>query len=121
MPIIEIKRILCPADFSDCSRHALEHAVVLCGHDTITVEYLPVHIRTAPRTPDSFCGEGQGSRTRDLIVQALEKTAWNKKRAARILGIDRKTLYRNIAKYRIPVPSRDESTPWSGGGHTLLS
>jgi nucleotide-binding universal stress UspA family protein len=29
--MIEIRRILCPIDFSDASRHALEHAVVIAG------------------------------------------------------------------------------------------
>jgi nucleotide-binding universal stress UspA family protein len=29
--MVEIRRILCPIDFSDVSRHALEHAVVIAG------------------------------------------------------------------------------------------
>lgn len=29
--MIEIRRILCPIDFSDASRHALEHSVVIAG------------------------------------------------------------------------------------------
>jgi two-component system, NtrC family, response regulator HydG len=40
------------------------------------------------------------SESRD-IMHALEKTAWNKARAARLLGLDRKTLYRKIWKYKI--------------------
>jgi transcriptional regulator of acetoin/glycerol metabolism len=35
------------------------------------------------------------------IQQILRKTDWNKAKAARLLGVDRKTLYRKIAKYRI--------------------
>ena len=45
---------------------------------------------------------------RQSIIHALEKTGWNKKRAARLLNIDRKTIYRNIAKYQIPVPPDDD-------------
>ena len=29
--MVEIRRILCPTDFSDSSRHALEHAIVIAG------------------------------------------------------------------------------------------
>jgi len=29
--VVEIRRILCPTDFSDISRHALEHAIVIAG------------------------------------------------------------------------------------------
>jgi transcriptional regulator of acetoin/glycerol metabolism len=35
------------------------------------------------------------------ILNALEKTAGNKSRAARLLGIDRKTLYRKMERYNI--------------------
>jgi nucleotide-binding universal stress UspA family protein len=51
-PMIEIKRSLCPIDFSDCSRHALEHAVVLARwyESTITV----FHAFAIPMTPVSL-------------------------------------------------------------------
>ena len=29
--MVEMRRILCPTDFSDVSRHALEHAIVIAG------------------------------------------------------------------------------------------
>ena len=29
--MVKIRRILCPTDFSDGSRHALEHAMVIAG------------------------------------------------------------------------------------------
>jgi transcriptional regulator of acetoin/glycerol metabolism len=35
------------------------------------------------------------------ILKALEKTAGNKAKAARLLGIDRKTLYRKMERYEI--------------------
>ena len=89
--------------------HALEHAFVLCDQNTITVDYLPSHVREAspiqkdPPTPVSYYGRTDDARPQ-AILQALEKTAWNKQRAARLLGIDRKTLYRNLSKYRIATP-----------------
>ena len=37
--------------------------------------------------------------TKDLILQTLEKTNGNKRKAAEILGISRNTIYRTLAKY----------------------
>ena len=55
--MIEIRRILCPTDFSDFSRHALEHAVAIARwyESTITVLHVfstaPV-AAYAPAAPD---------------------------------------------------------------------
>ncbi len=35
------------------------------------------------------------------ILEALDKTGWNKAKAARLLGIDRVTLYRKIKRYNL--------------------
>lgn len=87
-------------------QYALEHAFVLCGdRAVISVDHLPLHIRDVRVRESSRTRVASFGTTKDgkpaAIVQALEKTAWNKQGAARLLGIDRKTLYRNIAKYRI--------------------
>jgi transcriptional regulator of acetoin/glycerol metabolism len=41
------------------------------------------------------------SNEREAIIQALEKTGWNKAKAARLLGIDRTTIYQKIKKFCI--------------------
>jgi transcriptional regulator of acetoin/glycerol metabolism len=41
---------------------------------------------------------------RSLIERALEETNWDKKKAARRLGIGRTTLYSKLKKYRIAKP-----------------
>ena len=81
--------------------HALEHAAVLCREETICRRHLPPGFGTLPssRPADPLASEGDAART---ILQALRKTAWNKAKAARLLGIDRKTLYRQISKHGIP-------------------
>ncbi|MCD6486789.1 MAG: sigma-54-dependent Fis family transcriptional regulator, partial [Syntrophobacterales bacterium] len=38
---------------------------------------------------------------REEILTVLDKTFWNKAKAARLLGIDRSTLYRKIHKYQL--------------------
>ena len=39
----EIKRVLCPVDFSDASRHAVEHAIVIAGWYKSRITALHVH------------------------------------------------------------------------------
>lgn len=40
---------------------------------------------------------------RDLIVSTLEKVRFNKSKAAKILNVDRKTLYNKMKQYNIPL------------------
>jgi nucleotide-binding universal stress UspA family protein len=50
--MIEIRRILCPIDFSDASRHALEHAVALAKwyQSSITAMHV-LHVQLFPQPP----------------------------------------------------------------------
>ena len=76
--------------------HTLEHAFILCRHNIITPEHLPPEVKkTIPKSETSEEDEVKE------IIAALEKTGWNKAKAARLLGIDRKTIYRKIEKYKI--------------------
>jgi DNA-binding NtrC family response regulator len=38
---------------------------------------------------------------RDLIVRTLERTRWNRAQAARLLGINYKTLYNKLKEYAL--------------------
>lgn len=44
----------------------------------------------------------------NIIVEALKKVKFNKKQAALLLGIDRKTLYNKINKYQAALEQRQE-------------
>jgi transcriptional regulator with PAS, ATPase and Fis domain len=80
--------------------HIMEHAFVLCNQNIITFDHLPPDFMSAPglerRSPD----ETQAVDSQ-AILEALDKTAWNKAKAARLLGIDRVTLYRKIKRYNL--------------------
>ncbi|MGR3176338.1 MAG: sigma-54 dependent transcriptional regulator [Candidatus Scalindua sp.] len=82
--------------------HALEHAFILCHQKTITLKHLPpVFEKFFVTKADHF--ENMGDDERGSIIQALEKAAGNKTMAARLLGISRRSIYRKIKEYKIPM------------------
>jgi DNA-binding NtrC family response regulator len=80
--------------------HALEHAFIMCRQETISTDHLPPHIGRALR-PEPGAPSRRGGVDATAIRLALSKTAWNKAKAARLLRVDRKTLYRKLAEYGI--------------------
>ncbi len=79
--------------------HTLEHAFVLCRQNTITLDHLPPEVRDF--TPSKTPQKNNEADESQAIIHALEKTGGNKAKAARFLGLDRKTIYRKIEKYKI--------------------
>jgi transcriptional regulator with PAS, ATPase and Fis domain len=82
--------------------HTIEHAFILTDQSTITIEVLPPVFKNLPsikQKPD-IC-----STTTEAvdIREALEKTGWKKAKAARLLDIDRATIYRKMKKFNIPL------------------
>lgn len=86
-------------------QHAVEHAFVLCREDVVDVRHLPPELQDSA-LPDSGDGHKSGDEAAE-IVAALEKSGWNKSRAARLLGISRRTIYRKMDE--LGIKDADES------------
>jgi two-component system, NtrC family, response regulator AtoC len=81
--------------------HAIEHAVAMCASDAIAPDDLPLALRVEagaapPRLPSAHLTLEEMKRW--YIAHVIEQAGGNKVRAAEILGIDRRTLYRILAR-----------------------
>jgi DNA-binding NtrC family response regulator len=88
-------------------RNALERAAALAGGREIGVHDLPPRIRDAAGPVDRIADATRRhlplrDLEREYILEVLKQTGGNKSRAAEILGLDRKTLYRKLDEYRLP-------------------
>jgi DNA-binding NtrC family response regulator len=90
--------------------NTIERAVLLCAGPQIEPRDLPQRVlglgsekRIAARLPDSGIDLRNAVDTfeNQLIRQALERTQWNKKQAANLLGLNRTTLVEMLKRKRI--------------------
>jgi len=90
--------------------NVVERAVVLTKHDTILPEDLPLPDPGSARAGSIREAASRGLSLAELerayVVEVLEASGWNKTRAARSLGIDRRTLYRKLAEDSDPAAFR---------------
>jgi DNA-binding NtrC family response regulator len=91
----------------------IERLIVLHGDGTLELDTLPPEFqdekpqtRPAPRVPASGIDFKQviDQLEVDLILQALERTHWNKNQAARLLRLNRTTLEGKIRKRGLSPP-----------------
>ena len=85
--------------------NAIERAKILGDDRTITLEDLPAEVTQAQAecsaTPPS--DDALASIQRSHVLDVLHRAQGNKSRAARLLGVDRRSLYRLLEKYGIQV------------------
>lgn len=80
--------------------HTIEHAFILCRQSAITIAHLPPEMKTHSSNDMSISGNGNIDDP-EVILSALEKAAWNKTKAAALLGISRRSIYRKIKEFNI--------------------
>src|ERR1019366_3293669 len=100
--------------------NALRRAVTLSSNGLITTECLPPEIaapeggeasRQAPGGLDLISDRpGMEELQRRYLQMILEETAWNRRRAAAVLQLDRRTIQRLIARYKL-----DDAIPEAAG------
>jgi PAS domain S-box-containing protein len=78
-------------------RHTLEHAFILCSDGEIGPQHLPRDFSSAGSVRKEEVRH-KTKVTMASIMDTLASTGGNKAKAARQLGIDRRTLYRNLEK-----------------------
>jgi DNA-binding NtrC family response regulator len=82
--------------------NAIERAVILGRGPQLLPQDLPEQLRSRQSARPRESNPGQPTLEdleRDYIATILEETGWHRLRAAQILGIDRRTLYRKIRAY----------------------
>jgi len=85
--------------------NAIERAKILADDSIIRAADLPQELgaASASRSRTPITGDDLASIQRSHIVEVLNREGGNKARAARALGINRRSLYRLIEKYRIEL------------------
>jgi len=83
--------------------NVIERLSILCKDKVIKPEYLLQNIKKEPKgelsifIPDKPLEEIE----KQYIYEVLKENNWNKSKSAKILGVERKTLYNKIDKYNL--------------------
>ncbi len=103
--------------------NTLERALILAGTDLVDMEHLSFArpelsggaapaAGSAPAWVPEIPAEGLSLEVleRELIIRALERAAGNKSRAARLLGLTRRTLYSRMERHGLRKPGEGDET-----------
>jgi DNA-binding NtrC family response regulator len=90
-------------------QHAIERAAALTANTVLLPEDLPPKLIDATRQTGPTAGPPLSLQevVRGHLRRVLKEARWNKKLAAELLGIHRRTLYRLTKRYGIPLGKRE--------------
>ena len=100
--------------------NVVERAVVLSKSDVVTVNDLPEHLRQDQFETRLGVNRLEGNSDlksalanpeRQIIIDALEQNGWNRQETAKLLGINRTTLYKKMKKYKITYENHAQMLP----------
>jgi two-component system response regulator HydG len=86
-------------------RNAIEYAFVLCPGGGIDIRHLPPKVvggdPICPVPPAAGRGRGSDEQKRAALIEALKRSGGNRSEAARILGVSRVTVWKQIKRFGI--------------------
>ncbi|MBL0061078.1 MAG: sigma-54-dependent Fis family transcriptional regulator [bacterium] len=89
--------------------NTIERLVILSDYEVIGASNLPERLGGVSQLSHVSVSRAPATRTLDdmeksYLLQVLEESGWQKKRASEILGIDPSTIYRKLQRYGIKPP-----------------
>jgi two-component system response regulator HydG len=82
-------------------KNAVKYATLLATGRYITIKDLPGDMTPSAPIPTESTSLRNEAHEKELIQKALTESGNNKTTAARLLGIDRKTLYNKLKQYKL--------------------
>jgi two-component system response regulator HydG len=86
--------------------NSVEHATVLAKDGKVGASDLPAILYSTTSSPQVSALPNLEENEKRLLMDVLEECDWNKKQAAKHLGISRSTLYEKLRKYQIARPTK---------------
>ena len=88
-------------------KNVIERAVLLCEGPILETEYMPLERPLTESQKLSTSGSNLVQTEKERIIEALAACAGNQSRAAKMLGIPRRTFVSKLDAYKIPRPKKD--------------
>jgi DNA-binding NtrC family response regulator len=111
--LVALERLAWPGNVRELA-NAIERAVALSDHDALELADLPPAITRAGRVEELREGVRSGEIgieaaaadfEREILLEALERCAWNQTRAAEQLRVTRRVLKLKMDRYRLEPPA----------------